>query len=188
MKKFLLISMFLIFASNANAGIFDGKSLQLQYFFPDLSSPRIVSSNGTYTVGPGIEVPIIINNALGSNIGNLDFQSDGFTINFTLGPTSFAPSVFSGFRITDINETIGPFATFTLGTNTGLIGSPVLTFDANNLFVNLQGLSFRPGSTQFNVTAGPFVPPPAVPEPETYAMLLAGLGLMGFVARRRKET
>lgn len=26
----------------------------------------------------------------------------------------------------------------------------------------------------------------AVPEPETYAMLLAGLGLMGFVARRRK--
>jgi hypothetical protein len=27
-----------------------------------------------------------------------------------------------------------------------------------------------------------------VPEPETYAMLLAGLGLMGFVARRRKQT
>ena len=26
----------------------------------------------------------------------------------------------------------------------------------------------------------------AVPEPETYAMLLAGLGLMGFVARRRR--
>ena len=26
----------------------------------------------------------------------------------------------------------------------------------------------------------------AVPEPETYAMLLAGLGLIGYTARRRK--
>jgi hypothetical protein len=26
-----------------------------------------------------------------------------------------------------------------------------------------------------------------VPEPETYAMMLAGLGLLGFAARRRKQ-
>ena len=28
----------------------------------------------------------------------------------------------------------------------------------------------------------------AIPEPETYAMLLAGLGLLGFMTRRRKES
>ena len=33
--------------------------------------------------------------------------------------------------------------------------------------------------SNFNVTA--------VPEPETYAMFMAGLGLMGFIARRRKN-
>ena len=38
----------------------------------------------------------------------------------------------------------------------------------------------------FKGVGGEYVPPPAVPEPETYAMLLAGLGLMSFTARRRK--
>jgi hypothetical protein len=32
------------------------------------------------------------------------------------------------------------------------------------------------------------VAPPPVPEPETYAMLLAGLGALGFMGRRRKST
>ncbi|MEJ6006601.1 collagen-binding domain-containing protein [Paucibacter sp. AS339] len=34
----------------------------------------------------------------------------------------------------------------------------------------------------------PFVPTSPVPEPETYAMLLAGLGAISFVARRRKAS
>ncbi|TXT25307.1 MAG: hypothetical protein FD134_1118 [Gallionellaceae bacterium] len=40
----------------------------------------------------------------------------------------------------------------------------------------IDGITISPG----NVTS-------AVPEPETYAMLLAGLGLLGFAARRRKQ-
>jgi hypothetical protein len=53
---------------------------------------------------------------------------------------------------------------------------------------NLVGLSASAtdatgGLDAFFVAASPT----AVPEPESYAMLLAGLGLMGFVARRRKQ-
>jgi hypothetical protein len=37
------------------------------------------------------------------------------------------------------------------------------------------------------VTADLLTAPPPVPEPETYAMMIAGLGLLGFAARRRKQ-
>jgi len=40
--------------------------------------------------------------------------------------------------------------------------------------------------SEFNFSAGSAVTTP-IPEPEIYAMMVAGLGLMGFVARRRKQ-
>jgi hypothetical protein len=52
-------------------------------------------------------------------------------------------------------------------------------------------LNLPPGSTFYSAAAinnhGQLVGVgTVVPEPETYAMLLAGLGLLGFIARRRK--
>ena len=54
------------------------------------------------------------------------------------------------------------------------LGSSIL----NNMYVHVQGID---GGYSAKYT--PVVT--AVPEPETYAMLLAGLGLIGFSARRR---
>ena len=56
----------------------------------------------------------------------------------------------------------------------GTGGSDRLSFSAS-------GTSDSYGGSLDNVTLAA-----AVPEPETYGMMLAGLGLMGFVAKRRK--
>jgi hypothetical protein len=47
-----------------------------------------------------------------------------------------------------------------------------------------SGGTINSGTTQSVTSTGPAVT--AVPEPETYAMMLAGLGALGFLGRRRK--
>ena len=56
-------------------------------------------------------------------------------------------------------------------------------------FEDLNQITF-PGSLVYNDLSFSFTnttSTPAIPEPETYAMMLAGLGLLAFVARRRKN-
>lgn len=48
-----------------------------------------------------------------------------------------------------------------------------------------DGIPSVPIAANFNFPDAPAVT--AVPEPETYVMMLAGLGLIGFASRRRKE-
>ena len=59
----------------------------------------------------------------------------------------------------------------------------VLSTDASlidTLLISLTGFGTSYNIDNINVALS------AIPEPETYAMLLAGLGLMGFIARRKK--
>jgi hypothetical protein len=60
--------------------------------------------------------------------------------------------------------------------NTNATSSSMGTWTSNG---NLASLHFYQGAVQQVAS---------VPEPETYAMLLAGLGLVGFSARRRKDS
>jgi hypothetical protein len=57
----------------------------------------------------------------------------------------------------------------------------------NEIAASELGISGSDAYTLQRVAAQTLGFPAPVPEPETYAMMLAGLGLLGFVARRRKQ-
>jgi hypothetical protein len=176
------------FIGAATAGVFDGKIIHYQYFFHDPDTLYSHASNGNHLVGSGVEITNVVD-----GYGTLDLSGDGFVVNFDRG-TSFNSATFNGFVISDLYDSMDTFTSFSLVSNTGVAGAPVLNFDADHLSVNWQGLGFGGGSLHFITTS---LPPTElatadsatspVPEPEIYAMFMAGLGLMGFMARRRKS-
>jgi hypothetical protein len=106
----------------------------------------------------------VISNVVGDtvvSVANGGGPGGGFDFRFDLtGPQQA--------RLT-ANETVSFTATF----------SDPVVLSASSFALHVQGLTDAQGGSAW------YSPTPAVPEPETYAMLLAGLGLVGFIGRRR---
>jgi hypothetical protein len=80
----------------------------------------------------------------------------------------------SGFKLGSLTDQDGNATNSSFAFHNVAAGTYNLTFTGST-----SGLSMAQASSTMNAVA-------AVPEPETYAMMLAGLGALGFVGRRRK--
>ena len=125
----------------------------------------------------------LLESALGGTGGGLIYD----TYLFTLSATSTVDSSVSTFgaAIAPANYSIWNSDNTATPYSWNFGGSPTVhtaTLTAGNYYYAVFGVS--PGFAAYSISSAAVAVP--VPEPETYAMLLAGLGVVGFVARRRR--
>jgi PEP-CTERM motif len=113
---------------------------------------------------------------------NLSFGDGGVSyISFLWG----SPDSYNKLTVTTTGGVETVFSASGLGLATGPnVPSKYVQFTAD-AGLDITGLSFTnvPAINAFESSNYSITP---VPEPETYALMLAGLGVMGFVARRRR--
>ncbi len=148
---------------------------------------------------------------LGSFVDNMDNQLTGTNGVFAAINSGFQLNTSTYFSSDHFNAGGNPFAqnegsrddgvinfdnaqtgTFVLGLKQGN-GFSLYLFNAANVAGGISSMAYDTNGVKTNSGiglshAGFFGTPTTapIPEPETYAMLLAGLGLLGFAARRKK--
>jgi hypothetical protein len=116
--------------------------------------------------------------------GNM-FTSDNFSWSTTGGTTQFATYAYDG---TNFNPGIMISSADKIGNfwTPNVSWSTAGTFASLGLTAGTYRITDSFGAESITIQIGTPATVAAVPEPETYAMFLGGLGLMGFAARRKK--
>ncbi len=166
----------LLFAGlgDSPAQLFTGKTVGYQYLFPTVSS-IYESSSSSFVVGAGVERTGLWSS---TDYAIVEISASGILVDF-YGGSGWTAASFNGFRIYDINSTVTDFTVVTIDPTTNMAGFGVsnVTFDANNIWVNWQGLNFTP-DTIVSLSVN------TIPEPSTTLLITIGMTGMGLLRRR----
>ena len=173
------------FASAANAATIDFSALAegtaVTTQFPGVT----VSLLGGVDNGPAI-VTNVFGDGLALTNSTTTFYPTAYTINFTFSgaanDVSFVYNNFGGFNGSSFSAYNGTtlVSSGALDTNGGYFNTNVAGSDITSLVLsNGNSTAWQVGVTSLSFTAG------AVPEPQSWAMLIAGFGLVGAAMRRR---
>ena len=175
MKKLLIgVALAISLVSTAAHAGLNGDTVNVKYYFPNSSSvyqdlgTQVVDSSGAVFNFMGY---------FSLNVSDTQIKAYDFVFS-----SYWTPSPFNGFVVTNLtNSFSGGYTVDPSTTMSGLTNPNVTLMSPNSVGVNWNGLSFNEKTVvTLNAVS-------AVPEPETYALMLAGLGLVGTIARRRKQ-
>lgn len=156
-----------------------GSTVGEGYYFPDAATLYAGASYTpqSFVVGAGPESVIDVEGVTTITVDfadtSLDLFFDTVLTNPVWNAAAFNGVIFTGPGFASLNSvTVNPSTNFA-----GFDASRV-TLSGNELRLNWQGLGYDDGTT-VSLSFG------VVPEPETWALLIAGFGMVGLAARRR---
>jgi hypothetical protein len=114
-----------------------------------------------------------------NNISNFDVKLFGVTSDICAANTGTAGGLCTALTLGALLDDPGSNPNFVSNINFQTLNAGVYAFEVSGTISGL--VAGQPASYTGNLQVTP------VPEPETYTLVLAGLGVMGVVARRRKR-